>query len=719
MAFINYNGTQLDQSAFLQNAANEVNMYVNSQPWSSKRKHKFMEAYQDIMNHGVLGASIGPEGIWNINHNGVIDQSGMSKMDRQMYGEAAYFIQQQMHYLGTSSAKKEEDTKKDLVAFNNFQNNFGDFVSNNKFGGREIQLNDVWTPLDERDTTTGLRGNTKRIETLKNWLAEYRDSLENNKYNFEGSAFKDLDDLKTRINNAIEGLNNGDINAINQIGLNPKEWFYNGSSDIAGVDKDGNQITYAQLAQQKQALADAKAKEELAKKQAQIRANSGVKHTFSGIHGTDARTNPQAYSEYLANKFGVGEQGFNAINTRVQELIDKAYSTKTLNNAEKKELGNLLYYIRKNNPNYNSGQNLSDQEWAELNRHQLSDTNRDNYIHLPWKTSDGRNIYADGQGNLHILKNTNNAQLPSAFKRSQQAINYRNNFLKSTNTAAANAAYFNEASGFSAADQRELGSIFLDLAAAVDPEGLSSGIIANAASGLRDYNRATDKDGMTLRDYGHAALDHVLASISFLPFVGGWGAGTKSLARLAKYAPKVEQYFRYIARGMATGAMASSASGALEAWNKIDFNDLSGSAKRLSVNDWRNLATFFLGGLGHHQLNRTNLAERTALQGRGMETSNTFGNRLGFTRTKPNQKSQDYVKIKTEDGTTHEIPVSSKTKEELEKSFVKKGNNAEERSKIVRENSEVKSAAESEGISKEQFEKASVIYENNFRNNTN
>jgi hypothetical protein len=32
--------------------------------------------------------------------------------------------------------------------------------------------------------------------------------------------------------------------------------------------------------------------------------------------------------------------------------LDKAYSTGKLDSSEKKQLGNLLYYIREKNPNY-------------------------------------------------------------------------------------------------------------------------------------------------------------------------------------------------------------------------------------------------------------------------------------------------------------------------------------------------------------------------------
>ena len=55
--YLNYGDQQIEQQAFLNKAANEVQNYVQNQPWSRKRKEKFMSAYSDLMNRGVLGAS--------------------------------------------------------------------------------------------------------------------------------------------------------------------------------------------------------------------------------------------------------------------------------------------------------------------------------------------------------------------------------------------------------------------------------------------------------------------------------------------------------------------------------------------------------------------------------------------------------------------------------------------------------------------------------------
>jgi len=62
-----------------------------------------MSAYSDLMNKGILGAS-NSTGQWMIDVNGVVDLDSMDKKDKEMYGEAAYFIQQQMAGLPTKSS---------------------------------------------------------------------------------------------------------------------------------------------------------------------------------------------------------------------------------------------------------------------------------------------------------------------------------------------------------------------------------------------------------------------------------------------------------------------------------------------------------------------------------------------------------------------------------------------------------------------------------------
>jgi hypothetical protein len=63
-----------------------------------------MSAYSDLMNRGIQGASNGT-GQWMIDVGGdALPFDTMSQKDKEMYQEAAYFIQQQMAGLPTKDS---------------------------------------------------------------------------------------------------------------------------------------------------------------------------------------------------------------------------------------------------------------------------------------------------------------------------------------------------------------------------------------------------------------------------------------------------------------------------------------------------------------------------------------------------------------------------------------------------------------------------------------
>lgn len=297
------------------------------------------------------------------------------------------------------------------------------YIGNSFFGGQEFHIGgekDKWNYLDERDTY-GIRGRTNRTKKLAEVLKSYADSLDDNKYDFTDSPFKDLNDFKSRINGAITALNtenpDDDKDALNSLGLNFDDWFNNGSGDYT-VDSEGNKVTYGQLAEAKMKLDEAeKAKlaEEEAAKLAQEKAeaykrekaNKSLVLKVSGIHGIDARNTPQAYAEHISTIVGTGQQGFNNMNQLVQNLLEEL-NTGTLDSSKKRQLGNLLYYIRANNPNYQglgdgTKTNVTDEEWNELFQY-VGDSNKNNFIRLPWQTSDGKYVFADNKGTLYFLR---------------------------------------------------------------------------------------------------------------------------------------------------------------------------------------------------------------------------------------------------------------------------------------------------------------------------
>lgn len=285
--YIPYGTDEIDYNQFVQRSADEVSDYVNSQPWSSKRKQSFLNAYQDLMSRGITGA-VSTNGVWNINHSGdPIDLNSLSKRDQEMYHEAAYFIRNQMSQTPTKSAmlQKQEEEQAKLPIFDNeyFKSKFNTHISNQYFGGQPWSTQKNWNELDPRGEN-GLRGTTVRAAKLADALDSYSETLEDGKINFKESPFKDLTDLKTRLANASAALRDNDPTndkeALNAIGLSYDDYFYNGANDefnkgnYTGTYQDYYDNYLPSLEKQKQEEAQAKLK---AEQEAKVKAAKAAK----------------------------------------------------------------------------------------------------------------------------------------------------------------------------------------------------------------------------------------------------------------------------------------------------------------------------------------------------------------------------------------------------------------------------------------------------------
>lgn len=267
--YLNYGDAQIEQQAFLNAAANNVESYLSKQPWSNKRKDLFRKAYTDIMSREVTGAS-NATGIWNVQHKGSqIDLDSLSKKEREMYGEAAYFIQQQMSSIPTKQAAEEEEKKKkeNLPLFDNkyFTSQFQGYIGNKEFGGQDWNVNTQWNVLD-KPNEDGIRATTNRANKLADMLEGYLQTIKDDEVNWEGSPFTDANDFRTRVQNAISALRTpdteDDIDTLNKIGLKASDYLSTGADDI--VEYDGKQMTRAEALE----LRDKLQVEEAAKEQA-------------------------------------------------------------------------------------------------------------------------------------------------------------------------------------------------------------------------------------------------------------------------------------------------------------------------------------------------------------------------------------------------------------------------------------------------------------------
>lgn len=303
---------QIEETPLMEALANNVNAYVESKPWSKKKKQRFMDAYSAIMQRGLVGASI-RDGQWYVDYNGD-PISYADKKDQDMYEQAAYYIKSQMQGLATSQKAKKDKEDADAPLFGNAYLNeqFEKYLINNEFGGRQGTTTQDWNEFDERGAN-GLRGTKNRAEIFARNLESFAKSLEDGKYNFKDSPYKDLDDVKQRISTAVSALRTPDTAddkaALNKLGIDYNKWFYDGGEDKTTAE-DGTEMTVNEYytkykpALEKAAAEEAKQKQAAAAaKQAQLRQNqfSSLKfYTPKGFTGNFA----DWQRKYAGKKFG-------------------------------------------------------------------------------------------------------------------------------------------------------------------------------------------------------------------------------------------------------------------------------------------------------------------------------------------------------------------------------------------------------------------------------
>lgn len=614
ITYIPYGQDEISQQDLMTSLANGVEGYLGSKRWAKKDKYRqaWLNAYQDIIDHGLTGAS-NETGIWTVNHGkDPIDLNNMSNTEREMYQDAAYYIQQKMAQM-TPRKKEEEKKKEDLEKFGSFRDNLMKRILNGRYGGEGNQAlfldpEQGWDAQDVRGAN-GLRGTEKRRAAMIAELEAYKKDLDNQdlNYNFEGTSFKDKADLQTKIQTAIDALKNtpndesDDLPAFNALGIPYRAFFNNGGNDIYGTTEDGKQLTYKQYYENQQKATQEKiAAEAKAKKQAAYNNTLFINRvTNSKMLGQNAQA--------LKAKYGDNNSLFTALQGYSQKDI------RTLSPEEQSEVQGIYRYLAKDPIDNNL---LKQLQSSFSGLYKNSAPNRFRKIkgidNLIWDNVAGQVIQINNRQQQQALQN----QPTDLFKGIQTQQDIQNNYMNSTE------------GGFTPAEQREVAALLFDLGAAVDPEGVSSAGLSQIAAGIRDYNRASDPEGWTWGDTGWATLDHGLGLLSAIPVVGGLVKGSWAAAKLGSYIPKMEKWIRLAGRAGSTYAMAANAPGALNTLNKIK------NGEDLSLKDYQDLAYFFIGGLGHHQLNRGNRVERSAMKARGIETSNSLLNKAGITRTR-------------------------------------------------------------------------------------
>lgn len=678
---IKYRDYEIDETKDIFNQTpEEVFRYVNAQAMGKKRKKKFMELYDIFKQNGVTNIDISDDNRVKFTFNGDIDLS--DKIGSEVAGYVVDYLDQGLRKKYTSQTKEKEEKEKNIPLYTNesFQNDIQEQIIRDYFKGRrDVNLNKEWDDvLDKRNEETGLYSTEGRAKVFSEQLRNYANSLKEDSYKFdETTPFKSLDEFKSALNSAADKLANNDLSGLNDIGFPQSKWFSDRGEDPF-IDSEGNKYTakdYYSAKYQQELKKQEEEVQTLQLKQAKIdQGNKGVLTLTSGVHGIDAKTQPQEYAQYLS-KYGTGQQGFQRISQEIQNLLEKAYNGgggNGLNASEKRQLGNFLYYIRSNNPKYKGlgkgKTNITQQEFEELKKSKyIGDLPMGNIIRLPWKTLDGRYTYADNRGNVYYLKPSNHQKYAdiSVDKDKMQAYNtYIKRVGKSEeqlNAQQRDKYLKSRKEGLTSAEVEELASIGLDIASIVDPEMFSAAGLALTGSGLRTHAMLQQPGGPSTSDWWWNAADWGLSILGSIPVLGDAALAARALNNLRK---------AVVPLGIVM-AGANVPQAAKAAYNKVV------NGQDLTIQDWR--------AIGAVLTTAVSMGKSRQISKRAQALQRVGGN--------SSTKTTKY-KIKTSQGEINNLDES--VVKDLKNKF--KGTSKEVRTDAIRNHPKIQEAARKQGI---------------------
>ena len=571
--YLSYGDQQVNQADFLTGMANEINNYVNNQPWSYKKKQKFMEAYTAIMNQGVTGASI-KGGQWHVNHNGTLD---IPEEDRQMYEEAAYFIQQQMS--NHIKPAESSNTAKKSLTHNDFITGLQSHIGTEHFGGRSWTTADDWDILDSRGKN-GARGTEKRANLLSKYLQSYASKINKDDYDFTDSPFGSYEEFQNRINNAVRALGtkdniNDDIEELNKLGIRYKDWFNNGTGDPYTGDSNFTG-TYGQYYN-----------EYLPKLEKQKATEQVAKPT---IYSSTLKNTGVLYSRrQLADKYGSTEGLLNQI---------QQYMTKGLNNLTNEEKQEILSAMA-----YGANTPVSDDEWSILQKvPSLKGSTRNRFK----KINGIDNLIYDTatRNTIHLYDENFRNGLQSDFLAGESSKSQEQQYLQS------------KIPGITNGEWKELMAIGLDIASIVNPEPVTAaGFGIGAADLRRRAKNETPGHKWGFWEKVGQGIDYTTGAIGAVPLIGDLAIGIKDTIKVAQSLPKIAKALRMAARA---GATIDLWDGFTQGGGQTVSKVLNG--EELTVQDWRNIGQIIRGLAGHHSLNVGNRAFKKTAEKSGFQT---------------------------------------------------------------------------------------------------
>lgn len=586
-----YNNVEINQDEFLQQVAKDSISYLQEQGWTNKTNEAWKKSLAEIINGEIESSSVASEGQYAgqrvIHTNKNFNIESLSKKQKRIYSDVAWFLDQEMEKFANNKQEKQEEQKINLPKFTNdqFSIDFNKIIANDRYGGQKF-TEDQWNSIDERDST-GKRDTSKRSQLLANYLRQYSDQI-TGKYDYTDSPFKSEQDLKERINTAIKSLEDGvwdqnDIDNLNRIGINPEIYLSNGLKDIKGTI-EGNPITYEEynsLVEQQ-----AKAEEENKKKEQEKLEESKEALRFTNLEEYKSPTFAKDLS-FIENA---------AFRTIAEKYPDEESLINDLNTIAKKE-GNLDY----------KDQAIVQSAFRIFSKNNMLEDLDDNDRDLLSKVSNN----VDGLKKIKGVTGIYYDPTTKNFFRGSHG-EFKNDILSqyrkpTTPTTSPSDKLVDKT--WSASDIVEAGALVGDIASLVYPGAIGGAAFGTTAALARTY-ASIDKGTFNFWD---RLLDIGTGLVGGIPvlgdalMVGKIGRGVKGFLQSAGVLEAMfnSPEFASVAKKLSKG----------------DYSDIT-------VDEWKGMLTFFRGITGAGRVYKTNRAITETAKRSGLEVNNSFRGRV-------------------------------------------------------------------------------------------
>lgn len=249
--YYKYGPNQIDLKYYLHNLGTNLQKYLDSQDWSQAQKNAFMQhynAYKEGLTEQLANNSerfstddagmitdatgtLGDTGSLLVDANGNIYGSADEIQDKKLRRSAVEFSpgEEVRNYLNTIGqaivgSGKVKDTSDSTGDFNLDKHGFVRYWSNKRNpSGGDVDMDPIWA-LDPT-SPEGKRDTTNRTKYLAFELQNYLNHITKGNHNFAGTGYKTKDAYISRIQKAIDNLNNGwdntDASDLQAIGITP------------------------------------------------------------------------------------------------------------------------------------------------------------------------------------------------------------------------------------------------------------------------------------------------------------------------------------------------------------------------------------------------------------------------------------------------------------------------------------------------------------------